>query len=269
MKSKMMSYPYNIWMLIFVLIPLGMVVYFAFTTPEGIFTFENLSEIQSNVHIFVKSLLIALISTSVCLVIAYPFGYILSRQSMSMQKMMLMIIMIPMWMNFLLRIFAWMTILGENGVLNNILGVFGMRASIMNTQTAVIIGMVYNFLPFMILPIYTVMTKIDRGIIHAAQDLGANTFKVFTKVIIPLSIPGVISGITMVFVPAASTFLVAKYLGGPADSSNMLIGDVIEQVFMTNNHTGSALSLVLMVVIFIFIAVMNKFGNDDMEGIII
>lgn len=264
MKSKWTAAPYFIWMAIFVIVPLGMVVYYAFT-DEGKFSFQAFLDITIYAPVFFKSLYLALIATIISLIISYPLAYMMSRANAVTQKTMVMLIMLPMWMNFLLRIYALVTLLQENGLVEKLFSLFGIEVSIINTSSAVVIGMVYNFIPYMLMPIYTVMTKIDNNLIEAAADLGSNTFNVFKKVIIPLSLPGVVSGITMVFVPAASTFLVAQYL----DGSNKLIGDFIEKEFMRDYSTGSALSLVLMIVMFIFIGLTNRFGNDDMEGMAI
>lgn len=267
MKSKAVAFPYLAWMAIFVIVPLGMIVYFAFTNSEGNFSIESILSILQYGPTFVKSLWLALIATVICLLMAYPMAYMLSRSSLAVQKTMTMLVMLPMWMNFLLRIYAWRSLLEKGGLLSSLLSVFGFEGSLAGNSGAVILGMVYNFFPFMLLPLYTVMTKIDNSVIEAAEDLGSNTYNVFRKVVIPLSVPGIISGITMVFVPAASTFLISQYLGG---SDNMLIGDIIEKEFLRDKHVGSALSLILMIIMFIFIGIMNKVSDDDnMEGMII
>ena len=209
---------------------------------------------------FTKSLLIALISTAICLVVAYPLAYMMTRMKKSTQNTVIMLIMIPMWMNFLLRIYAWVILLQKNGPIDSALSMLGIHGTYIGNTAAVIAGMVYEYLPFMVLPIYTVMSKIDNGLIEAAQDLGSNNAAVFGKVVFPLSIPGIISGITMVFVPSASTFLVSQYLGGTDD---IMIGDVIDKIFWTDQNTGSAISLVMMVFIFIFLVIMNLFGDEE------
>lgn len=250
MKSKAVSLPYIIWMIAFTIIPLGMIVFFAFTTDNGNFTLDNISQIGQYMSIFLLSFKLAIIATVFCLLLGYPLAYLMSRAKPVSQRTMVMLLMLPMWMNFLLRTYAWMTILENNGLLNRFFGLFGLGPfKMINTEGAVILGMVYNYLPFMVLPLYTIMMKIDPSVIEAAQDLGANAFHVFARVIVPLSLPGIISGITMVFVPSVSTFIISKMLGG---GSNMLIGDLIQEQFIGGSYNprlGSAMSLILMVVI--------------------
>ncbi len=260
MKSKAPFYPYLIWMLIFTLIPLVMVIYYAFTDSSGSFTLNSFIESFYYSNIFLKSLWISLISTLICLVLAYPISYIMSRARGSAQKILVMLVMLPMWMNFILRIYAWVLLLQNNGLIDLAVKFLGLDVPLLGNQGAVILGMVYNFLPFMIIPIYTVMAKTDNSIIEASQDLGANKLNVFRRIVFPLSVPGIISGITMVFVPTASTFLVAQYLGGTGDK---MIGDVIENIFQRDKNVGSALSLMLMVIIFIFLIIMNRFGDEE------
>ena len=214
-------------------------------------------------RIFYRSIKLALMSTILCLLIGYPAAYIIAKSKARRQSVLLMLVIIPMWMNFLLRTYAWSAILGRNGVLNTILTAIGLPAmNILYTDSAVMLGMVYNFLPFMIIPIYTILTKMDQDLINAAKDLGANSTQVFTKVIFPLSMPGVVSGITMVFMPAVSTFVISKLLGG---GQFMLIGNLIEQQFMSVGdwHFGSAISIFMMIVILISMALMNKFSDDS------
>ena len=263
MKTKKTAYPYLLWMLLFTIVPIAMVCYYAFTDENGNFTFSSFVSASDYSQIFLYSLWIALISTFICLVLAYPLSFWISRCSERKQSMIIMFIMVPMWMNFLLRIYAWVDILGKGGPLDTLLRIFGIEAQLSGNSGAVILGMVYEFLPFMILPIHTVMSKIDNSLIEAAQDLGASGFYVFKNVVFPLSIPGIISGITMVFVPTASTFLVAQYLGG----TQFMIGDVIEKVFQSDHHTGSAIALVLMIVILGFLVFMNRFGDEEAVGI--
>lgn len=264
LMQKLISAPYILWMIAFILIPLAMVAYFAVTTADGAFTLENLKNVWQYSNIFVRSIWLAAIATIICLVIAYPAAYILSRASKNAQSTLLMLVMLPMWMNFLLRTYAWMTILGNNGLINTFLGLFGIDSiKMLNTQGAVVLGMVYNYLPYMILPLYTVMVKIDKSILDAANDLGCNGFMTIFKVVLPLSIPGITSGITMVFVPAISTFIISRMLGG---GSQLLIGDLIEMQFLGNSYNpnlGSAISLVLMVIVLIIMTVMNQFDADD------
>ena len=262
MKTKRPAIPYLGWMLVFTIVPLVMVVYYAFTDSKGHFSLESFRNASVYSEVFLYSLLIALISTAICLVLAYPLAFSISRCSQRAQSMIIMFLMVPMWMNFLLRIYAWVLILQNYGPLDMILRTFGIDITLIGNSGAVIVGMVYEFLPFMILPLHTVMSKIDRSWIEAAQDLGCNGFQIFRKIIFPLSIPGIISGVTMVFVPTASTFLVAQYLGG----TQFMIGDVIERVFQSDHHTGSAIAVVLMVVILGFLVVMNRFGDEEAVG---
>lgn len=251
-------------MLVFVLVPLGLVFTYAIRNDNGQFTFEFLSKAWGYRDVFLHSLWVAFLSTAICLLLAYPLSYIISRAKARTQRTVIMLVMVPMWMNFLLRIYAWVVLLSKGGPLDSLLSVFGINATLIGNTGAVILGMVYEFLPFMILPLYTVMGKIDNSLIEAAQDLGAGGFNVFRKIVLPLSVPGIVSGITMVFVPTASTFLVSQYLGGTDD---IMIGDVIEKVFQTDRHTGSALSLCLMVIILMFIIVMNRFGDEEAVGV--
>lgn len=263
-QLKIMSAPYLVWMVIFILVPLLMVGYFAFTTEDGGLTLDNISNVGQYTNIFVRSIWLALIATVICLVMAYPIAFILSRMEKHRQGTMLMLVMLPMWMNFLLRTYAWMTLLGNNGIINNLLGMIGLGPfKLINTSGAVVLGMVYNYLPFMILPLYSVMEKIDKSVLEAASDLGCNFWSTLFRVIFPLSLPGVTSGITMVFVPAISTFIISRMLGG---GSNLLIGDLIEMQFLGNSynpHLGAAISLVLMVIILLIMTVMNQFSPDD------
>ncbi len=263
-QLKIFSVPYLVWMVIFIVVPLLMVAFFAFRTDDGAWTIQNISDVGQYANIFVRSIWLALIATVICLVVAYPLAYSLSRMEKHKQSTMLLIVMLPMWMNFLLRTYAWMTLLGNNGLINNFLGLFGLGPyKLINTSGAVVLGMVYNYLPFMILPLYSVMEKIDKSVIEAASDLGCNSRKVITKVVLPLSLPGITSGITMVFVPAISTFIISRMLGG---GSNLLIGDLIEMQFLGNSynpHLGAAISLVLMVIILVIMTVMNQFSPDD------
>ena len=258
-KSKRPAIPYLGWMLVFTIVPLVMVAYYAFTDADGRFSLESFENASVYSQVFLYSLWIALISTFICLVLAYPLAFSISRCSERSQSMIIMFLMVPMWMNFLLRIYAWVLILQNYGPLDMILNLFGIDITLIGNSGAVIVGMVYEFLPFMILPLHTVMSKIDPSLIEAAQDLGCSGLHVFRKVVFPLSIPGIISGVTMVFVPTASTFLVAQYLGG----TQFMIGDVIERVFQSDHHTGSAIAMVLMVVILGFLVFMNRFGDKE------
>lgn len=262
--KKLLSAPYLLWMAVFIIVPLGMVAYFAFTTDTGKFTLDNLAAVSQYSNIFIRSIWLAAIATVICLIISYPLALILAKTEKRYQSTVLMIVMLPMWMNFLLRTYAWMTLLGNNGLINNFLGLFGIGPfEMLNTQGAVVLGMVYNYLPYMILPLYTVIAKIDKSVIEAAQDLGCNSAKTLFKVTVPLSMPGILSGITMVFVPAISTFIISRMLGG---GSNLLIGDLIEMQFLGNSYNpnlGAAISLVLMVIILLIMTILNQFDEDE------
>ncbi|TCT14626.1 spermidine/putrescine transport system permease protein [Natranaerovirga pectinivora] len=270
MNKRLLSFPYILWIIVFTIVPIGAIFYYGLTvnTPEGLsFTFENIFKITEQVNW--KSLRLAswlaFLSTVLCLLLAYPLALILAKNKVGRNSFILFIFVLPMWMNFLLRTYAWLTLLENNGVINSILRALHLPTiHIINTQNAVVLGMVYNFLPFMILPIYNVLVKIDSSLIEAAEDLGANKFQTFFKVIFPLSLPGVISGITMVFVPSVTTFVISNLLGG---GKVLLIGNVIENQFKyTNNwHVGSGLSLVLMIFIFISMAVITRYDKNT-EG---
>ena len=268
-KNKWTAAPYLVWMAIFVIVPLLMVIYYALTNDAGQFTLENIFMIGRYSSVYGRSLLLAAEATIICLIVAFPVGYFLSRLDGNKQHIMLMLLMLPMWMNFLLRTYAWMTLLENNGLINRLLGVFGIGPfHMINTSGAVVLGMVYNYLPYMILPLYTAMTKIDHSIVEAAQDLGANTRRIVTRVLIPMSTPGIATGITMVFVPAVSTFIISRMLGG---GSNLLIGDLIELQFLGNSYNynlGSAMSLVLMVIVLLCMSFTSSFDEEDMEGVV-
>ena len=269
LKNKSLAFPYLIWMTVFIAVPLLIVVYFAFTTKSGAFTLENITALGDYTTVFVRSLLLAAIATVICLVLAFPVGYWLSRLPVSSQRMMQMLVILPMWMNFLLRTYAWMSLLENNGLINRFLGLFGIGPfEMINTQGAVVLGMVYNYLPYMILPLYTAMVKIDNSIIEAAQDLGADIFRVLGRVLIPLAMPGIATGITMVFVPSVSTFIISRMLGG---GDTMLVGDLIELQFLGNSYNynlGSAMSLVLMVIVLLCMSLTNTSGTKEgVEGV--
>ncbi len=269
-KSRASAAPFGVWMALFTVVPLGIVLWFAFTDGAGQFTLSNLTSIWEYAGTFGISIALGAIATVICLVLAFPLAFTISRSQGRAQQTMVMMIMLPMWMNFLLRTYAWMSILENNGFINQFLRLIGVLPAghsleLINTNGAVVLGMVYNFLPFMVLPLYSVMVKIDKSVIEAAQDLGSNTFQVFRKVVLPLSVPGMLSGITMVFVPAVSTFVITKLLGG---SKTLMIGDAIETMFIgqgANYHVGATLSLVLMVMILICMAVtgMVDKGEED------
>ena len=271
MKTKIPAIPYLIWTLVFILVPLILVIYFAFTNQRGDFTIKNFADVSTFAPVIMRSVMLAFVSTLVCLILAYPLSYYISRQNKTVQHALIMLVMLPMWMNFLLRTYAWMTILEQNGLINKALIFFGLSpVKLINTQWAVLIGMIYNYLPFMILPLYSVMTKIHKSLIEASQDLGANSFNVFTKVVFPLSLPGMASGVTMVFVAAVSTFVISRMLGG---GSNILIGDLIEMQFLGmsyNPNLGSAISLVLIVISLCAIMLMQQIDDDDdVEGMLL
>ena len=268
--QKLTAAPYLVWTAVFVIVPIIMVAYFAFVGDDGKFTFEYLKEVGKYSDIFLRSILMAAIATVICLVISYPVAFILSRMKASAQSTMLMIVMLPMWMNFLLRTYAWMTLLGNEGLINHLFGLIGLGPfKMLNTGGAVVLGMVYNYLPYMILPLYSVMEKIDNSVLEAASDLGCNRVATMLRVVIPLSLPGIMSGITMVFVPAISTFIISRMLGG---GGNLLIGDLIEMQFLGNAYNpnlGAAISLVLMVIVLIIMTVMNQFDSSDDDRVLI
>ena len=282
MKNKLshLAIPYVIWMALFVVAPIIMVVIYAFSSADGGFTLANFGKIGTYAVVFGRSFKLAIIATVICLAIGYPVSYMMSKEGPRFQRIAMVLIMLPMWMNFLLRTYSWMSILENNGLLNQLFQKIGLIAlynqvfgtdlsyfRLINTQGAVVLGMVYNYLPFMILPIYSVIIKLDRSLIEAAHDLGANTFNVFRRVILPLSLPGVLSGITMVFVPSVSTFAISKMLGG---GTEMMLGDLIEQQFLGgayNPQLGAAISLVMMVIVVVCMWVMNRFGEGEEQAV--
>jgi spermidine/putrescine transport system permease protein len=258
--------PHILWAALFILCPLLFVIYYAFTDASGAFTLKNIAELKSYAGTFGLSVCFALIATVICLIIAYPLAYFITKQGARSQSILIMLAMLPMWMNLLIRTYSMMAILDNGGFLNKTLESLGLgTVQIIGTPGAVIFGMVYNFFPYMLLPIYSVMSKMDNRLVEAAQDLGCNSFAVLRKVILPLSRSGIVSGITMVFVPSISTFYISQKLGGGTFD---LIGDAIERQFMllNNYNVGAAISLVMMILILISLAVMNKFSDDDEEG---
>ncbi len=267
MKSKSISYPYVGWMALFVVAPLVIITVYAFTDHAGGFTLSNFQDMAQYAAAFGRSFLLAAIATAVCVLIGYPLAYFLARETGWVNRMATMLIMLPMWMNFLLRTYSWKFLLERNGLINTLLGFFGVGPfQMIDTQGAIVLGMVYNFLPYMILPIFSVISKIDHRVIEAAQDLGADNAMVFRKVIFPLSLPGVLSGITMVFIPSVSTFAISRLLGG---SKTLLLGNLIDMQFLGsayNPHLGSAISLVMMVIVMVCMAIMNRFGEGE-EGV--
>ncbi|MFV0414548.1 MAG: ABC transporter permease [Oscillospiraceae bacterium] len=267
-KNKAIASPYLVWMFAFILIPLLLVIYFAFTDKQGRPTLQNLTGLGNYASVFFLSLILAVVATALCLLIAYPVSFMLSRMRAGQQGILLMLVMLPMWMNFLLRTYAWMTLLERNGLINRLLGLIGLGPfEMINTNGAVVLGMVYNYLPYMILPLYTAMLKIDNSIIEAAEDLGAGFWQKLFKVMVPLSKPGINTGITLVFVPSMSTFIISKMLGG---GNFWLIGDLIESQFLGNSYNynlGSAMSLVLMVVVLLCMSFTSGFDSEDIEGV--
>ncbi len=296
--------PYVGWLALFVVAPIIMVVIYAFSTEGGGFTLSSFARMGIYTVVFARSFKLALIATAICVLIGYPVSYFMAKEGPQFQKAAMLLIMLPMWMNFLLRTYAWMSILDNNGLLNQIFaatGIIGLENTLngwlnglclhlnalfglaLNTaratgmtsfrmlysQGAVVLGMVYNYLPFMILPIYSVLLKLDNSLLEAARDLGASSVGVFRKVILPLSLPGVLSGITMVFVPSVSTFAISKMLGG---GTQMMLGDLIEMQFLGgayNPHLGSAISLVMMVVVVACMWVMNRFGEGEEQAVVL
>ncbi len=266
--AKLISAPYIVWSVLFIIAPLIFVAYYSFTDASGNFTLENMAELSKYTPTFLRSIWFGIVATLICLVIAFPLAYIISQSTEKVQRTLVLLVMLPMWMSFLIRTYSWMALLQDTGIINTFLAKLGIGPiHMINTSGAVILGMVYNFLPFMITPLYSVMAKLDRSMIEAAQDLGCNRFSVMKRCIIPMSMPGIISGITMVFVPSVSTFYISQKLGG---GSFDLIGDVIERQFQQsyNYNLGAAISLVLMVLILICMAVMNRFSGDE-EGMVI
>ncbi len=269
-KSLLLSGPYILWMLVFTLIPLGVVGYYALTDPQtGAFTWGNIQDLGLFLPTLGSSVWYSLVSALICLLLGYPVAYFIAHRQPVTQKILYMLVMLPMCMSFLLRTLAWVGLLEANGIINQLLALLGIGSlNLIGTPGAVILGMVYNYLPYMILPLYAIIVKIDNRLIEAAEDLGCTPAKVFSKVILPLSMPGILSGITMVFVPAVSTFYISQKLGG---TDTMLIGDVIERQFKAagNPNLGAALSLVLMLLVFICTGIMNRFGSDEEGGVVV
>ena len=281
-KRSLFAVPYVGWMALFVVIPIIMVVVYAFTTAGGGFTLENFARMGTYAAVFTRSFWLAILATLICLLAGYPAAYFISRESPRFQRIAMMLIMLPMWMNFLLRTYSWMSILENNGLINRFFSSIGLFSLInrilgtnmeyfpmINTQGAVVLGMVYNYLPFMVLPIYSVIEKMDGSLLEAARDLGAGSARVFRKVILPLSLPGVLSGVTMVFVPSVSTFAISRLLGG---GTQMMLGDLIEQQFLGgayNPHLGAAIALVMMVIVVVCMVVMNHFGEGEEQAVML
>ena len=291
-KRSWLAAPYVVWMALFTVIPIVMMVVYAFTQEIVVdaetgekavrFTLNNFAQMGAYTVVFLRSFKLALVSTAVCLLIGYPVAYLMAKEGPRFQKIAMALIMLPMWMNFLLRTYAWMSILENTGLLNRLFQAIGLIDLVnhifgtefqyfpmINTQGAVVLGMVYNYLPFMILPIYSVIIKMDNSLLEAAQDLGANSSLTFRKVILPLSLPGVLSGITMVFVPAVSTFAISRLLGG---NNQTLLGNLIEMQFVGtayNPHLGSAIAMVMMVIVVVCMYVMNRFGEGEEQAVML
>ncbi len=269
-RTNAFTIPYVIWMALFVVAPILMILVYAFSGTEGGFTLANFSAMGTYTVVFIRSFRLAGIATVICLFIGYPVAYLLSREGQRFQRLATVLIMLPMWMNFLLRTYSWMAILENNGLINQFLGLFGLGPfKMIDTQGAVVLGMVYNYLPFMILPIYSVIIKLDHSLVEAAHDLGADNVVAFRRVIFPLSLPGVLSGITMVFVPSVSTFAISTMLGG---GTEYLLGDLIEQQFLGgayNPQLGAAIALVMMVVVVLCMWVMNRFGEGEEQAVVL
>ena len=299
MKSKFswLAAPYVLWMMVVIIVPIFMVMFYAFTTANSVelaelegglagffsmFTLENFARMGTYTVIFVRSFRLALVATVICLLIGYPLAYVMAKEGPGFQRIAMVIIMLPMWVNFLLRTYAWMAILENNGILNQffdaiglfdlINGIFGTdidRFRMIRTQGAVVLGMVYNYLPFMVLPIYSVIIKLDHSLVEAARDLGASSAGVFRRVTLPLSLPGVLSGVTMVFVPSVSTFAISRMMGG---NNQMLLGNLIENQFLGgayNPHLGSAIALVMMIIVVACMWIMNRFGEGEERAVML
>ena len=281
-KLSLLALPYAVWLFLLVVIPIVIMAVYAFTTSESAATLENFTDMGIYASVFVRSFRLALIATLICLLIGYPAAYFMAGEGPGFQRVAIALIMLPMWMNFLLRTYSWMAILENNGLLNQLfqkIGLFALLSRLtgqeiqafqmLRTSGAVTLGMVYNYLPFMILPIYSVILKLDKQLLEAARDLGANSAQVFLHVILPLSLPGVLSGVTMVFVPSVSTFAISRLLGG---GTQMMLGDLIEQQFLGgayNPHLGAAISMVMMVIVVLCMALMNHFGEGEEQAVML
>ena len=264
MKTKSLAAPYLVWMILFTVVPLGIVVWYALTDSDtGAFTLSNLARVGTYTPIFIKSVWLAMLSAIICLAVGYPVAYFIAGTGPRAQRILYMLLMLPMCMSFLLRTLAWVALLEDTGIINNAIRAMGLKPlPLIRNDAAVVLGMVYNYLPYMIMPLYTVLIKLDERLIEAAEDLGCRPAQVFGRVILPLSVPGIISGVTMVFVPAVSTFYISQKMGS---SGTTLIGDVIESQFKAayNPNLGAALSLILMVLVLLCVAVMNRFSDGE------
>lgn len=264
--EKLVASPYIVWAAMFIIVPLIFVAYYSVTDSDGNFTLEYIADIGRYKDVMLNSIWLGFIATVISLVLAYPLAYIMARSKANVQRTMMMLVMLPMWMNLLIRTYSMMILMQDTGVINSVLTSLNLpNLHMINTQGAVVFGMIYNYIPYMILPLYNIMSKMDHSLIEAAEDLGGNKVTVFKNIILPLSMPGIASGFTMVFVPSVSTFYISKKLGGNTFS---LIGDVIEMQFKSSNNynLGAALSMVLMVLIIICMMVMNRFTGDDDDG---
>ena len=278
MKSKLNRFaiPYVVWMALFVVTPILLMVIYAFSSVDGGFTLDNFTSMGEYLPVFTRSFKLAIIATLICLLMGYPMAYFMAKEGPRFQRVAMALIMLPMWMNFLLRTYAWMSILENNGLINQLLGALGIldalgtdHVQLIRTQGAVVLGMVYNYLPFMILPIYSVIVKLDHSLLEAARDLGANSLNVFRKVIFPLSIPAIISGVTMVFVPSVSTCAISRLLGG---GEELMLGDLIEQQFLGgayDPYLGAAISMVMMVIVVVCMVLMNHFGEGEEQAVML
>ena len=280
-RLSLFAIPYVIWMALLVVAPILMVLVYAFSSADG-FTLDNFARMGTYTSVFFRSFELALVATVVCLLVGYPIAYLMAREGPRFQRIASMLIMLPMWVNFLLRTYSWMSILENNGLLNQLFQAIGLMdwlnqlldtdltyLKMIGTPGAVVLGMVYNYLPFMILPIYSVIVKLDSSLLEAARDLGANTSGVFRKVIFPLSLPGILSGVTMVFVPAVSTFALSRLLGG---GTRLMLGDIIELQFLGgayNPHLGSAIAVVMMLIVIVCMWVMNHFGEGEEQAVML
>ena len=269
--QKAAAAPHMVWAVLFIIAPLIFVVYYAFTDKSGAFTVDNIAELAqaSYLEILLRSVCFAFLATVICLVIAYPIAYFMSKAKPKTQKILIMLVMLPQWLNFLIRTYSWMALLEDTGIINSLLEAIGLEPlHMINTSGAVILGMVYNYLPYMIIPLHSVISKIDPRLLEAASDLGCSPFRVIYRVVFPLSISGVVSGVTMVFVPSISTFYISQKLGG---GNFDLIGDTIERQFQTayNYNLGAAMSFVLMLIILASMAIMNKYSGEDDGGVIV
>ena len=275
-KLTRFAIPYVVWMALFVVTPILLMVVYAFSSVDGGFTLDNFASMGEYLPVFTRSFKLAIIATLICLLMGYPMAYFMAKEGPRFQRVAMALIMLPMWMNFLLRTYAWMSILENNGLVNQLLGALGIldalgvdHVQLIRTQGAVVLGMVYNYLPFMILPIYSVIVKLDHSLLEAARDLGANSLNVFRKVIFPLSIPAIISGVTMVFVPSVSTFAISRLLGG---GEELMLGDLIEQQFLGgayDPYLGAAISMVMMVIVVVCMVLMNHFGEGEEQAVML